>query len=109
MHTDADCIFCKIVAGEIPSFKVYEDEVTLAFMDINPANEGHCLVVPKEHSRDLYVIPEGSLGAVVVTASRVARQTVRDTEPQRERDAAAYRADFRDDSRGHVGVAVLRR
>ena len=73
MNTDAECIFCKIVAGEIPSCNVYEDAMTLAFMDINPANEGHCLVIPKEHSRDLYVISEDSLKAVSVTARRVAR------------------------------------
>lgn len=45
------CIFCKIVAGEIPSFKVYENEQYLAFLDINPLNPGHTLVIPKEHYR----------------------------------------------------------
>ena len=54
MRTDAECIFCKIVAGEIPCFKVYEDELTIAFMDINPANRGHCLAIPKEHWQDLH-------------------------------------------------------
>jgi len=53
MVTEADCIFCKIVRGEIPSKKVYEDKDTLAFLDINPANPGHTLVVPKKHSEDL--------------------------------------------------------
>ena len=44
-----DCIFCKIIAGEIPSAKIYEDEKILAFLDIGPLSEGHCLVIPKEH------------------------------------------------------------
>jgi histidine triad (HIT) family protein len=44
-----DCLFCKIISGEIPSYNVYEDEKTFAFLDINPINEGHTLVVPKTH------------------------------------------------------------
>ena len=54
MNTDSACIFCKIVAGEIPCFKVYEDDLTLCFMDINPAHEGHTLVIPREHWRDVH-------------------------------------------------------
>ncbi|MFW0862745.1 MAG: HIT family protein [Candidatus Komeilibacteria bacterium] len=46
-----DCIFCKIVAGEIPSYKVYEDDNYLGFLDINPLNKGHVLVIPKKHYR----------------------------------------------------------
>lgn len=68
-----DCIFCKIVAGEIPCFKVYEDEHTLAFMDINPANRGHALVIPKAHSPDLYDSPDETLAATLATARKVAR------------------------------------
>ena len=49
MSVEPDCIFCKIVAGEIPCFKLYEDAHTLAFMDINPAATGHCLAVIKNH------------------------------------------------------------
>jgi histidine triad (HIT) family protein len=67
-----DCIFCKIVAGELPSFKLYEDDATFAFMDINPANEGHALVVPKEHARDLYAVSEQALCATMATAKKVA-------------------------------------
>lgn len=67
-----DCVFCKIVNGEIPCYKLYEDEHTLAFMDINPANDGHALVIPKEHSRDLYAVSEAAISAVAVTARRVA-------------------------------------
>lgn len=53
-----DCIFCKIIAGEIPSEKVYEDEQVLAFLDIKPVNRGHLLVVPKIHSTDLLSVED---------------------------------------------------
>ena len=72
MMTDSSCIFCKIVAGEIPGIKVYEDDATLCFMDINPAAEGHALVVPKEHRADVHTITDEALCAVVRTAKRVA-------------------------------------
>ena len=52
-----DCIFCKIIANEIPSHKVYEDDEALAFLDINPVNLGHTLVIPKEHHKDLSNTP----------------------------------------------------
>jgi histidine triad (HIT) family protein len=67
-----DCIFCKIVAGELPSTKIYEDEGTLAFMDIAPWTRGHALVIPKAHSRDLGEISEDDLAAVSATSKRVA-------------------------------------
>ena len=67
-----ECVFCKIIAGEIPSFRLYEDEHTLAFMDINPANEGHALVIPKEHARDVHAISDEAIARTVVTARRVA-------------------------------------
>ena len=51
-----DCIFCKIVKGEIPSYKVYEDEDVLAFLDINQISKGHTLVIPKEHTTDINTI-----------------------------------------------------
>jgi len=52
-----DCIFCKIIAGEIPSYKVYEDDDCLAFLDISPVNPGHTLVVPKQHYVNLLELP----------------------------------------------------
>ena len=67
-----DCIFCKIVAGEIPCFKLYENDDTLAFMDINPANEGHALVIPKEHFPDAYAVSDAAISATVITAKRIA-------------------------------------
>jgi histidine triad (HIT) family protein len=72
--SDPDCIFCKIIAGEVPSQIVDQDERTIAFMDISPATRGHALVVPREHARDLLEIPEDDLEAVVLAAQRLARR-----------------------------------
>ncbi len=72
MTADADCLFCKIIEDEIPCFKLFEDDDTLAFMDINPANEGHALVIPKEHSKDIYTVSDAALTATVKTAKKVA-------------------------------------
>ncbi len=69
----ADCVFCKIRDGQIPSVKVYEDARTLAFMDINPLNAGHCLVVTKNHAATLFDAQDEDLAAAIVTARRVAR------------------------------------
>ena len=68
-----DCIFCRIVAGQIPCFKLYEDDDTLAFMDINPASTGHALAIPKRHYPDVYQLPDELLAATAATARRVAR------------------------------------
>lgn len=73
MTADPACIFCKIVAGQIPCFKLYEDADTLAFMDINPGNDGHALAIAKAHHPDLYAMPPALLGAVAATAQRVAK------------------------------------
>src|SRR5215208_3518856 len=71
---DPDCLFCKIVAGEIPSTRVDEDERTIAFMDINPATRGHVLVVPREHSTDLLEIGDEDLAAVSRMSRKVAQR-----------------------------------
>lgn len=68
---EADNIFAKIIAGEIPCHKVYEDAQTLVFMDIVPASRGHCLVLPKTPSRNLYDIGEQDLAAVMKTVKKV--------------------------------------
>ena len=81
MSRDPDCIFCKIVAGEVPSFTLFEDDATLAFMDINPANEGHALVIPKEHVIDLYAVPDEALTRTAVTAKKVAAAVARTLNP----------------------------
>ncbi len=72
MSADPDCIFCKIIAGEIPSFIIFENDDSFAFMDINPANEGHALVIPKEHAADVHAVSEAAITATVKTAKKVA-------------------------------------
>lgn len=67
-----DCIFCKIVAGVVPSFKLYEDEKTLAFLDITPVNPGHALVVPKKHAADVFDIEEDEWHHLMKTARTIA-------------------------------------
>ncbi|MEK9722817.1 MAG: HIT family protein [Rhodospirillaceae bacterium] len=71
-HLIDDCIFCKILRGEIPSFKLFEDDRTLALMDINPINPGHCLTIPKYHAENLYATPDEWLGYTMATVRRVA-------------------------------------
>lgn len=67
-----NCIFCAITAGEIPSFKIYEDELVLAFLDINPFATGHVLVVPKNHSEGLLDTDDETLAAVITRVKKVA-------------------------------------
>jgi histidine triad (HIT) family protein len=66
-----DCIFCKIVRGEIPSFKVYEDEKVFAFADINPISSGHTLIVPKKHAQYLWEIAGDDLTAVHLASKKI--------------------------------------
>lgn len=68
-----ECIFCKIVRADIPSYKVYEDDYTLAFLDIAPVSKGHTLVIPKKHYVNFEDIPEEELSAVIKTVKRVGR------------------------------------
>jgi len=73
MSHEPACIFCRIVAGSIPCHRLYEDAQTLAFLDINPANPGHALAIPKAHHADLLETPPAVLAATAATAQRVAR------------------------------------
>jgi histidine triad (HIT) family protein len=66
-------VFCRILDGQIPSTRVFEDERTIAFMDINPLNEGHCLVVPRAHAPTIFDIDQTDLRSAIVTAQRVAK------------------------------------
>ncbi len=66
-----DCIFCKIITGEIPSYKIYEDDHVLAFLDIAPVNYGHSLVVPKKHYANIEAIPEDELCQVIKAVKKV--------------------------------------
>lgn len=67
-----DCVFCKIVSGQISSYKVYENETTYAFLDITPINPGHTLVIPKKHAADVFEIEESEWQAVMKTARLIA-------------------------------------
>jgi histidine triad (HIT) family protein len=72
-----DCIFCKIVAGEIPCKKVYEDEQVLAFYDVNPAAPVHVLVIPKKHIRDITQVSAEDMAivsAVILTAQKIVKE-----------------------------------
>lgn len=76
-HTDPNCIFCKIVAGQIPSKKVYEDEETFVFHDIRPAAPVHLLIIPKLHVETLFEVEaahEGLLGRMLLLAPKLARE-----------------------------------
>lgn len=67
-----ECIFCSIVAGDIPAIKVYEDAGTLSFMDINPGNPGHLLVIPKQHYRNIFDIPAETAGKIMEVGAKLA-------------------------------------
>jgi histidine triad (HIT) family protein len=74
MPADPDCIFCKIIAGELPGTIVHSDDRTVGFMDINPGTRGHALVVPREHTKDLLTIHPEDLSRCVVAAKELAKR-----------------------------------
>jgi histidine triad (HIT) family protein len=78
---DATCVFCKIVAGQIPCFKLYEDEATLAFMDINPVNDGHALVITKAHHPTVFAVSPEDFAAAARTTIKVASAVERALRP----------------------------
>ncbi len=67
-----DCVFCKLRDGQIPSMRIFEDDKTLAVMDINPLNSGHCLVITKTHAANLFEAGLDDLQAAIASAQRVA-------------------------------------
>lgn len=75
-----DCVFCKIVAGRLPSHKVYEDARHVAFLDINPFSEGHTLVCPKRHGETLWDMDEREIAEVFTVASKVSKAVVAATD-----------------------------
>lgn len=77
-----ECIFCKLVAGTLPSAKVYEDELTVAFMDLGQVNPGHVLVASKRHAVTLLELTPQEAGAVMQTAQRIAHAIQRAFEPE---------------------------
>jgi histidine triad (HIT) family protein len=78
---DANCIFCRIIRGEVPSFRILEDDRTLVFMDINPANPGHALVIPKVHAETIFTLEEPWLTATMLVAQRVAQAVHKAFQP----------------------------
>jgi len=71
-----DCLFCKIISGKLPSYKVYEDAKYIAFLDINPFSAGHTLVSPKKHGETLWDMDEGEIGELFEVASKISRSVV---------------------------------
>ncbi len=69
-----DCVFCKIISGEIPSKKVYENDNTIAFLDINPANKGHVLVAPKRHFENIFDVTDSCLKEIVSAVKMMSKR-----------------------------------
>ncbi len=75
-----ECIFCKIVKGDIPCSRIYEDDMFLAFLDISPINKGHVLLIPKEHHRDIFDTPDDTLAGFAKTAKKIAKAVKQATD-----------------------------
>jgi len=73
VDSNEDCIFCKIIKGEIPCSKIYENEKVLAFLDIGPVNKGHTLVIPKQHHETLMDIPDDTLKQITIIVKKVCK------------------------------------
>ena len=71
-----DCVFCKIISGDIPSFKIYEDEYTLAFMDIAKDVDGHIVVIPKAHIKSILDCDVETLNHLILTVKKIANHLV---------------------------------
>ena len=75
-----DCVFCKIIAGQLPAAVVYRDETVMAFMSLQQLNEGHTLVIPIQHFKNIYELPQDLAGPLLNTAARIARAVKREFE-----------------------------
>lgn len=73
-----DCLFCKIVNGEIPSYKIYEDELVIAFLDINPKENGHTLIVPKKHYTDYLELDDKIFNHILKIAKKLSSKISKD-------------------------------
>lgn len=71
---DDNCIFCKIANGDIPSKTLYEDEAFRVILDLGPATKGHALIIPKDHYKNLYELPEDTASRVMLLAKKMAAQ-----------------------------------
>lgn len=77
-----DCIFCKIVNGDIPSIKVYEDDHVYAFEDINPINNGHTLIIPKRHAENIFDMTDDDMAAIHKAARKIALAIQKALKPE---------------------------
>ncbi|NMA42360.1 MAG: HIT family protein [Oligosphaeraceae bacterium] len=75
-----DCVFCRIIRSELPSTRLYEDDLVLAFLDIAPFNPGHCLVIPKQHHHSITTLPTEYQGRIMSVASKLGAAVVRSLE-----------------------------
>ena len=94
-----DCIFCSIISGDIPAIKVYEDDQTLSFMDINPGNTGHLLIIPKQHYRNIFDIPPATAGKIMEVGTKLASAIKAALNPDglnlfQSNEAAAFQSVF---------------
>src|SRR3989344_7285820 len=80
---NSNCVFCKIIEGKIPSEKIYEDENYLAFLDVNPINPGHTLVIPKKHSDYLFDLNDEDYKKLMLTAKKIAKIIKDKLKPKR--------------------------
>jgi len=92
VRQESDCIFCRIVRGEVPSEIVYEDEATIAFMDIQPSSPGHTLVIPRTHVADVFAASDAEVSTVAKTVRRIALAIDRAVQPEGMRIAQLNRA-----------------
>ncbi len=72
-----DCIFCKIVKGKLPCFKVYEDKSFLAFLNVNPVNKGHVLIIPKKHYETILDMPNDALSQIILIVKKITKAILR--------------------------------
>ena len=94
-----DCVFCSIISGEIPAITVYEEDQTLGFMDINPGNTGHLLVIPKQHYRNIFDIPPATAGRIMEVGTKLANAIKTALNPDglnlfQSNEAAAFQSVF---------------
>jgi histidine triad (HIT) family protein len=78
----SDCIFCKIIKGEIPCDKIYEDDKIFSFLDINPVSKGHALIIPKEHHENIQSAPDDILCALIVAVKKMSKAIMQTTGAQ---------------------------
>lgn len=76
-----DCIFCKILKGDIPSYKVYEDDSFIGILDINPSAKGHVIIIPKNHAANIFELPEKDAKEIFVVAKKIAEAIKKAYQP----------------------------